>query len=625
MSTRSGPPTSGPAPNFSVQAKRATTILLAALGCTAAIALVLVVGVAWGDDAGRSAAADRRRVLLEALAVEVRSSANHLSARLEAANLSSMATPQDVLPGMLAYEVAYVAPRASATEVLDPALLAIERIEQEQGLESAALAAYRDLAADRSRPATVRAAALWNQARLERSNGRGHEARRLLEAAAGIAVQDDLTRLRIEFDLAMATGLRAALIEALEPRPAAAVPLGDGPAPAFGGVDPRGRAILHARLGGPPKGRRPLSMLDRLLSHGPGPIVPHLARLESESDAPQLGYLIEQRDDRTIVAVGEEAAVLQGLLPSLATGYARVATPGEFALQRAPLPRAIGLGDAATRDLQRSYDRAWWSRVRWVAGLGVALLSVGAWIAWIVRRQRAVSDRQRDFVAAVTHELKTPLSNILLYAETLREAGHDDPARVPSFARTIQDEAERLRQRIQQVLDVASGRRTVTPKDGTFDPAELAEAVAADYQKGALDRGMRIAVARAGDGPRIYGDPELLAQALGVLLDNAIRYAGHGTVSIVVRAASDRVSIRVRDQGPGILNGDRDRVFEPFVRLGAELTRANPGTGLGLGLARQCVEQLGGRLDLDDESGSGPGVSGASFRIRLPVAAEGDR
>lgn len=248
-----------------------------------------------------------------------------------------------------------------------------------------------------------------------------------------------------------------------------------------------------------------------------------------------------------------------------------------------------------------------------------SLVLCGACTALLVRlaRRRADLDRQRnDFVCSVTHELKTPLSNILLYAETLERLDGADPGRVPEFARTIRAEAERLRGRIQQVLDVAAGRDAIEAAPGTtFEPLAVVEAVIAEATPGAKAKGATFVLASFGPVPRVRGSLELLAQAVSGLLDNAVKFGGAATVRVRVRVHDGEILIDVADEGPGIAPKDRPHVFEPFWRASSAVAQATPGSGLGLALVRRCVERLRGRVDLLPTSES----RGATFRIAVPA------
>jgi signal transduction histidine kinase len=243
--------------------------------------------------------------------------------------------------------------------------------------------------------------------------------------------------------------------------------------------------------------------------------------------------------------------------------------------------------------------------------LAALLLAAAAAAALFALRRRERFEQRRDaFVCAVTHELKTPIANISLYAETLRDHGSDDVANVPRFADVILGEAERLRHRVQQVLDIATGRSCVPDARATFDPAPVVRAVCADYAA----RGARIDVSADSAAGLARGAEMLFRRALEGVLDNAVKFGG-GSVGVALGRENGHVRVAVTDTGPGIPRADHERVFDPFVRLPEAHARALPGTGLGLTLVRRCVEDCGGSVRVRDAAGGG-----ALVELRLPAA-----
>lgn len=280
-------------------------------------------------------------------------------------------------------------------------------------------------------------------------------------------------------------------------------------------------------------------------------------------------------------------------------------------LQLVPGPQMVARADAAGSS---SYA----SRLAQVVAALVLCAACAGLLVRLARRRNELDRQRNDFVCSVTHELKTPLSNILLYAETLERLDGADPARVPEFARTIRAEAERLRGRIQQVLDVAAGRDSIEAAPGaTFDPLAVVEAVIAEATPGARAKGATIVLASQPPVPAVRGSLELLAQAVSGLLDNAVKFGGAGIVRVRVRCADREVLVDVADEGPGIAAADRPHVFEPFWRASSAVRSATPGSGLGLALVKRCVERLRGRVELVSRSAE----RGATFRIALPAEA----
>ncbi|MCK6462171.1 MAG: HAMP domain-containing histidine kinase, partial [Planctomycetes bacterium] len=263
----------------------------------------------------------------------------------------------------------------------------------------------------------------------------------------------------------------------------------------------------------------------------------------------------------------------------------------------------LDLADAARAAVRADAARARRLAILLTSGAALALLAGGIASFAALRRKQRLDARKQAFTCAVTHELKTPIANISLYAETLRDHGPADPANVPRFAGIILAEAERLRRRVQEVLDVATGQKLVPARRGRFVPAATVREVCEEYRS----RGTTVEL-RAEDAAARGVEP-LFRRAFDALLDNAGKFAPGRPVRVDLRRANGRVVVEVADEGPGIPAAERERVFEPFVRLGDEWTRSVPGTGLGLTLVRQCVEGCGGTVSIGEAEGGGARVA----------------
>ncbi|HEX9951301.1 MAG TPA: HAMP domain-containing sensor histidine kinase, partial [Rubricoccaceae bacterium] len=223
------------------------------------------------------------------------------------------------------------------------------------------------------------------------------------------------------------------------------------------------------------------------------------------------------------------------------------------------------------------------------------------------------------FVSNVSHELRTPLAMIRLYAETLAE-GRVAPARRQHYVETIVSESERLSRLVDNVLAFGRAERgEATAAHVRLDVGALAAGVAERYRP-VLDRaGAALSITVAPDLPPVSADADALAEALVNLLDNAARYGGGTPVGLSVRADGRRVVVEVADEGLGLLPADRERVFEPFVRVQAPssdgLAHTAKGTGLGLALVRRIAEAHGGTVSAHGRRGGG-----ALFRLTLPAA-----
>jgi two-component system phosphate regulon sensor histidine kinase PhoR len=226
-----------------------------------------------------------------------------------------------------------------------------------------------------------------------------------------------------------------------------------------------------------------------------------------------------------------------------------------------------------------------------------------------VRRLETV---RRDFVANVSHELKTPLTAIRGFAETLAvELAGDGDAHHAKFADTIRANAERMQRLVDDLLDLSrieSGGWVPTPT--IVDLATAAADAIAPYQEAARARGSTIAVEIDRDATSVRADPTAIRQIIANLVDNAVRYTpGGGTVTIFSDRDNGEVVLGVRDTGPGIPSEHLGRIFERFYRVDPARSRAAGGTGLGLAIVKHLVEAHGGRVRADSQPGVGTTIS----------------
>lgn len=221
---------------------------------------------------------------------------------------------------------------------------------------------------------------------------------------------------------------------------------------------------------------------------------------------------------------------------------------------------------------------------------------------------------RREFVAAVSHELKTPLTAVAGFAETLLDGALDgDPAVARGFVEKIARHADRLTILVRDVLTLSrleQGSWEVKPEP--IDLVGIGRAVAEEHQPAADDRQVRIVLDAPGRLDAV-SDRELLQQLLGNLVSNAVRYNRQGgSVTITLTGDGDRLRLRVADTGIGIPAEHRERIFERFFRVDAHRSRASGGTGLGLAIVKQLVDALQGTIGLE----SGPG--GTTFTVECP-------
>ena len=250
---------------------------------------------------------------------------------------------------------------------------------------------------------------------------------------------------------------------------------------------------------------------------------------------------------------------------------------------------------------------------------------------------RRIEAVRRDFVANVSHELKTPVGALSLLSEAVMDAS-DDPEAVERFAGRMQIEATRLTNLVQELIDLSRVQND--------DPLEDAESVQVDelvaeavdrcrHQAGtkqitmATNVGVPEGLDQGGGGRRaggtaglhVWGNRGQLAAALGNLVENAVNYSPARTrVGIAARRVSapggDMIELAVTDQGIGISDKDKERIFERFYRVDPARSRATGGTGLGLAIVKHVVASHGGEVTVWSAEGQG-----STFTLRLPEAA----
>jgi len=224
-----------------------------------------------------------------------------------------------------------------------------------------------------------------------------------------------------------------------------------------------------------------------------------------------------------------------------------------------------------------------------------------------VRRLEAV---RRDFVANVSHELKTPLTSISGYAETLLADGTDDETS-HRFLATIMANARRMQRLVDDLLDLSrieSGRWQ--PAFAAIDLEEMAAEVWSDFSGRAAEGAVNFAVRVDQGASTVMADPEGVRLVLRNLFDNALRYTPPGgTITMRGRAEDDGTLLQVEDTGSGIPREHLPRIFERFYRVDPSRSRAEGGTGLGLAIVRHTVEAHGGRVWAESHLGEGTTVS----------------
>ncbi|PTA43749.1 cell wall metabolism sensor histidine kinase WalK [Micromonospora sp. RP3T] len=311
------------------------------------------------------------------------------------------------------------------------------------------------------------------------------------------------------------------------------------------------------------------------------------------------------------------------------------ATPGSIAAH--PLIRTLagqvrrtGVRREIELDLPRGRDSAGDNP------LGVHLRAMGLGAGFIsieavdVTESHRLARVRRDFVANVSHELKTPIGALQLLAEALVDATEpavddgpglsEDLIAARRFAERIQHESTRLGRLVQELLELTrlQGAEPQPPPEPVSLDWVLAEVV--DRTRTAATA-RRVEIVVAGQrGLTAYGSDSQLATAVANLVENAVTYSAEDTtVRVTTRATDEHVEIAVADQGIGIAPNDVDRIFERFYRADQARSRSTGGTGLGLAIVKHIASNHGGRVDVSSTLGGG-----STFTLRLPARPPDD-
>lgn len=289
------------------------------------------------------------------------------------------------------------------------------------------------------------------------------------------------------------------------------------------------------------------------------------------------------RDLNVVFANGPARALLGSSLPSELRDYAKQLAPGTTELQLADghvllvSGLAMGADDPTVLFVEDVSERS--------------------------RQERVL----REFLRNAAHQLRTPVAGITAAIETLQAGAKERPADRDRFLTHIEQQAERLRRVARGVLQLARSQAGEAPPR---EPVELRPL----FDRLVQETGARGDLELAVDCPpalAALAAPDLLHEALAVLLDNAAAHAAGGEVRLSATQTDGLAVLAVTDRGPGIPPEALDRVFEPFFRLAA----SGEGFGLGLAIAAQAVETMGGEIGVSSTVGSG-----TTFTVKLPVA-----
>ena len=285
------------------------------------------------------------------------------------------------------------------------------------------------------------------------------------------------------------------------------------------------------------------------------------------------------------------------------------------------LPFILAITPASDAHLETDSSR----RVLLIGGLAGALLLIMVAAGALYRttsRELLLARQQSDFVSAISHEFRTPLTSMRHLTDLLGSRGVTSEERRAQYYDLLAHETERLSRMVETLLSfgrIEAGAYAFRLEPA--DPAELVTTAVDEFRRETLARGREIACEIEDGLPPIHADRETLARALWNLLENAAKYSEPGTpIRAFARRRGTTVHIGVGDRGIGIAAGERERIFHKFVR-GADATRAGiRGVGIGLALVKRIVEAHGGSMFVE----SAPG-RGSTFTIALPATGNAGR
>jgi signal transduction histidine kinase len=305
--------------------------------------------------------------------------------------------------------------------------------------------------------------------------------------------------------------------------------------------------------------------------------------------------------------------------------YARAPLEGASLVVSVPLGGALPGWRLGLYQLPGAFP---WDTVRrqvilFSAAFGLLLLVIATGLGAtyrLVRRETEMADLKADFVANVSHDLKTPLALIRMFGETLEMGRVADEASRQEYYRVITRESERLSRLLDNVLDfsrIERGRRTYVLAPAAVGPIvhEMLETFAYILAQ----QGFRLEVTVAPDLPEVPLDADAVSQALANLVDNAIKYSGDRRVLRVEAALRDgHLVVAVADEGMGIPPEEQERIFEKFYRIGRSETQGRRGSGVGLALVRHIMDAHGGRVTVESQPGRG-----SRFTLWFPLPDHG--
>lgn len=223
---------------------------------------------------------------------------------------------------------------------------------------------------------------------------------------------------------------------------------------------------------------------------------------------------------------------------------------------------------------------------------------------WIYRSSAAhirLSQKRQDFVSAISHELKTPLTSIRMYSEMLEDGWVEDENKKKEYYRNIHQESERLSRLIENVLQMSRlEKQTYRLNLVRQNPSEDLRSWEKQFKELAAREGFSFHLELEAELPSVEYDPEALKEVLLILLENSIKFsktAAHKKINLILKKEKSYLNFIWRDEGPGVPEKELNQIFEKFYRVENELTRKTKGTGIGLAIAQATVQAMGAKIE----------------------------
>lgn len=247
--------------------------------------------------------------------------------------------------------------------------------------------------------------------------------------------------------------------------------------------------------------------------------------------------------------------------------------------------------------------------------LALLIIAASYFIGRAVSRELAAARLQSDFVSAVSHEFRTPLTSMRQFTEMLVENENLPTEKRQEFYAAQERATRRLSRLVESLLDF--GRMEAGARPYRFEQLDLGwliRTTAEEFKQEASSINLVMECSVPDDGPIVKADRDAIAQALWNLLDNAVKYSGDNPIVRVEVESGNQVAIRVRDQGAGIPRSEKDRILHKFVRGSSARAYGVKGTGIGLAMVKHIVDSHGGKILIASEPGKG-----STFTILLPA------